>query len=106
MRFKELRNKRDLTQLEVAEYLGITRAAYTNIENGKREADYNTLTMLARLYKVPIGDLFDFDTNTVEQKKDITKDAQLILKLYESLDDKDKAKAEGFLAALADQDKS
>ena len=34
------------TQQEMADYLGISRQAYSNYENGKREPDYETLLKL------------------------------------------------------------
>lgn len=70
MRFKELRIKNNLTQLDIAEYLGITRAAYTNIENGKRETDYKTLDKLARLFNVSIDYLLEFS----DEKKEFNAD--------------------------------
>ena len=35
IKIKELRNEKKLTQQEVADYLGITRPAYTAYESGK-----------------------------------------------------------------------
>lgn len=49
---KELRIKKGITQQEVSDYLGLTRAAYTNIENGKRETDFSTLVKLAFIFDV------------------------------------------------------
>lgn len=40
------------TQQQIADLLGITRAAYTNIENGKRGCDSDTLKTLARHFDV------------------------------------------------------
>lgn len=57
MSFKGIRTSRGLTQAEVASVLGITRAAYTNIENGKREADYATLDRLCGLFDVTVDTL-------------------------------------------------
>lgn len=70
MRFKELRIKNNLTQMDIAKYLGITRAAYTNIENGKRETDYKTLDKLARLFNVSIDYLLQFS----DEKKEFNAD--------------------------------
>ena len=36
IRLKELRERNNSTQQTIADLLGITRAAYSNIENGKR----------------------------------------------------------------------
>ena len=53
-RLKELRIASGETQADIASMLGITRAAYTNIENEKREPDYETLKKLANHYSVSI----------------------------------------------------
>lgn len=52
LRLKECRETAGMTQQEIAEKLKITRAAYTNIENGKRDPDTNTLNFLATLFDV------------------------------------------------------
>lgn len=46
-RLKELRLKNKETQEQIAQLIGITRAAYTNIENMKREPDLETMSILA-----------------------------------------------------------
>lgn len=55
---KRLRIKHGKTQQEIADYLGMTRAAYTNIENGKRETDFTAMNMLASYFEVSIDYLF------------------------------------------------
>lgn len=49
---KEIRSKNGYTQQYVADYLEMTRAAYTNIENGKRQPDNNIIIKLSELYNV------------------------------------------------------
>lgn len=51
---KSLRKLNGLTQQTVSSMLGITRGAYANIENGKREPDLATLFILADHYDVTI----------------------------------------------------
>lgn len=46
------RKMRNMTQQEVANYLGITRAAYSHFETGRNEPDNETLTKLADLFEV------------------------------------------------------
>lgn len=55
---KELRIKKGVSQREVANYLGITNQAYSNYENGKREADYDTQLKLAEYFNVSLDELF------------------------------------------------
>ena len=51
MRIKDLREDRDLTQEEVAQYLHIKQNTYSQYENGQRQLPISCLVALARLYK-------------------------------------------------------
>ena len=52
-----LRLSRGLTQYELGNYLHISRQAYTNYENMKRNPDLETLISLASLYNVSLDEL-------------------------------------------------
>lgn len=47
-----LRKAKKASQAEVAEYIGLTVAAYQNYENGRREAGYEIISKLADFYGV------------------------------------------------------
>ena len=67
-RLKEIRIERKITQQEVATQLGISRSAYTNIENGKRACDNSFIVKLAEYYGVTTDYLLgrdDLPTNAV-----------------------------------------
>ena len=49
---KDLRKTRNVTQVKVANYLGIPRGAYTNIENGRRQLDPTSICKLADYFGV------------------------------------------------------
>lgn len=49
-RLRELRNEKGKKQHEVADYLGITRPAYTAYESGNRQPDLATVTKLAEYF--------------------------------------------------------
>lgn len=51
---RKFREDRNYTQQYVSNYLQVTRAAYTNYENGVRLPDIYTLDKLARLYNISI----------------------------------------------------
>lgn len=53
-RLKDLREDNDLKQQQVADYLGITRSAYSNYENGIREIPLELLMKLADFYHVSV----------------------------------------------------
>ena len=59
LNLKELRNSMRLTQQEVADRLGITRQAYSNYENGRREPGFETMVELSQIFNVNIFDLFE-----------------------------------------------
>ena len=65
-RIKALREDRDLTQQAVAEYLQITRRAYSNYENGIREIPLEELKKLADLYDTSLDYLLE---RTDEKKR-------------------------------------
>jgi len=51
-RLTSLRKGKKKTQLEMADYLGITRPAYTAYERGTRQPDYEILQKLADFFEV------------------------------------------------------
>ncbi|WP_242861011.1 helix-turn-helix domain-containing protein [Clostridium scatologenes] len=53
-RLKGLREDHDLTQLEVAQALNITRATLANYEQGIREPDFVLLVKIANYYDVTL----------------------------------------------------
>ncbi len=51
MRIRDLREDRDLTQKEVAEYLHIRQNTYSQYENGQRQLPIEALVALAKYYR-------------------------------------------------------
>lgn len=54
---KKLRIAKGVSQQSVAEYLEITRQAYSNYENGNRAPDTETLLKLAEYFEVTVDTL-------------------------------------------------
>ena len=50
MRIRDLREDRDLTQKEIAEYLHIRQNTYSQYENGQRQLPIEALIALAKFY--------------------------------------------------------
>ena len=53
-RIKELREDHDLTQLELAEVLGITQRTISYYENNQREIPVNVLVKYAKYFNVSL----------------------------------------------------
>lgn len=67
------RKRKGISQQAVADFLGITRQAYWNYENGKREANYDTLLKLAAFFGASIENLIS-DRQSPSQKDEVTLD--------------------------------
>lgn len=61
------------TQQEIADYLGISRQAYSNYETGKREPDYETLLKLGEYLDCSIDYLLG-KKNDPSQKAEVSDD--------------------------------
>ena len=55
--FTTMRKKMNLTQEKVAEKLNVAKNTLSQWENGKREPDFKTLKILAKLYQCSIDEL-------------------------------------------------
>lgn len=97
MSLKSIRNMRHLTQEDVANYLHITRAAYTNIENGKRQLDAATIIKLSDVLNVSADEILDL------QKKPAVSDGRLdeeLVNLLLDLSPSELQRAKDFVAGL------
>ena len=52
MRLKDIREDRDITQKEIADYLHIRQNTYSQYENGKRQIPVDVVIALAKYYHV------------------------------------------------------
>lgn len=95
-RLIELRKKQKITQQTIADYLGITRPAYTAYERGSRQPDYEILEKIADYYKVSVDYLLGRTNNpspqksdslpelTEKEEQDIAKDLERMLKALDA----------------------
>ena len=59
MDLKTLRITKGFSQQEISKAVGLSRAAYTNIENGKRNLTVKTAKKLGIILDIPWYQLFD-----------------------------------------------
>ena len=62
-KLKELREKNNLTQDDVAQELNISRQTVSNWETGKSLPDLNTTICLCKFYDISINELLDIDSS-------------------------------------------
>lgn len=59
---RELRERRNLLQKQVADEIGVDRTTYAKYESGASEPSFEILKKLARFYEVTTDYLLDFET--------------------------------------------
>lgn len=86
---RRLRRERKASQQAIADFLGITRQAYSNYEFGKRQPDNETLLMLAEYYHVSVDSLLNGDGNSafVSPSESLTLGAIELAKRFDALDE-------------------
>ncbi len=77
-RIKEYRNQLHLSQVYVANYLGINRATYTQMENGNRKITAEDLSKLSTLFGVSADMLLN--------NEEISPPATVFARSFEKLD--------------------
>jgi len=71
-KIKYYREKKNITQKELAEAINTTQQSIARYENGERKADQNILFALADYFNISINDFFP-DTNRKHQEEEYKK---------------------------------
>lgn len=82
-RIKKFRNQLHLSQEYVANFLGINRATYTQMENGKRKITAEDVSKLS--------DLFGVTADTLLNENKLSQPATVFARSFEKLDENDQA---------------
>ena len=69
MRLREMREDRDLTQKELAEFLHIRQNTYSQYENGLRQIPIDALIALADYYGTSTDYILGLTNNPIPYKK-------------------------------------
>ena len=87
-RLKDLRKQAGLTQVEVAEKLGISQPAYASWERGVKKPTQENLVKIAKIFNVSLDSLFD---NKVEQEDELANVEVLFRMTSDDLTEEEKA---------------
>jgi transcriptional regulator with XRE-family HTH domain len=60
-RLRTIRQRRGLTQAQLADLIGVSRPFISELETGAKRPDFDTLNRLARVLHVPIDELYTND---------------------------------------------
>lgn len=89
-KIKSIREDKTLKQIEVAEYIGVDKSAYSKIEKGLRSVTVDELHKMSQLFNMTIDQIIHFEGNypkevTIEDKNTIEQ-----MQLLQQLDEEDK----------------
>lgn len=98
LRIAQLRTQKNLSQNQVAKYLGIAQTTYSSYENGHRKIPLEALNALAYFYEVSPTYLFRGTEDYLSEPKDYKKK---ILHYYSALNDLGRKKSVEYMEDLA-----
>lgn len=120
-RLIQLRENKQLKQIEVAKLLNIGTVTYNRYEKGEREPDHKMLNKIANFFNVSTDYLlgltdipYTVDDYIAKQKKagmqpvdnQYNADERKIIDMYRQLSEKDKGKIEGRLEEMLDDEQA
>ena len=85
-RLKVLRHSRRISQIEVAQHIGITRSAYSHYESNNRQPVYETIIKLAAYFNVSVDYLIVGGDPVPAVERADEKDMNEILQLFQQMD--------------------
>jgi transcriptional regulator with XRE-family HTH domain len=100
---KQLRNNKNLNQIELAEKLGCSQANISSYENNRTRPDYEVLLSMSKFFKVSIDYLLgqsNTDLNSLSENEDY------IVKTYRSLNESQRIDFLSMIKLLNDIKKS
>lgn len=65
---QKLRIKANLTQAQLAEYIGVSQSAIYYWEKGKREPNTDTILKLVEIFHITLDELYGFEIDTTEER--------------------------------------
>lgn len=101
-RLKELREKNHLTQLELAQRIGVTTASISKYELGTVVPDIEKLIMYGRIFQTSVDYLVGLSNNGTDTVKPIEYSSEEIelLELFKQLPDKYKYEVKGYIKGI------
>ncbi len=84
---KTARKAKGLTQLQVAELLGVTKSTYCGYETGKRQPDVKKIKRLAEILSVPADTLLETEKAPAISDEGMSPERKELLAIIDDLDD-------------------
>lgn len=86
-KIREIREKRGLSQKELAVKIGVAKSTYSLYESGKREPDVEKIKKIAKVLEVSGDDLLDIDVSYNNFNPILDTTETLLIEKYRSISD-------------------
>lgn len=87
---KGIREKKGLKQIEVADYIGVDKSAYSKIEKGTRSLTVHELQKMAQLFNLTTDQIINYDGKMPKEVIIEDKTAVEQMRLIQQFDEEDK----------------
>ncbi len=87
---KEIREEKNLKQIEVATHIGVDKSAYSKIEKGSRALTVEELQKMAQLFNMTTDQIINYDGKIPQEVVIEDKTATEQMRLIQQLDEEDK----------------
>ena len=87
---KNIREEKNLKQIEVATHIGVDKSAYSKIEKGMRSITIEELQKMAKLFNITIDNIVNFEGDIPKEVTITDKTAVEQMNLISQLDEEDK----------------
>jgi len=87
---KAIREKKGLKQIEVANYIGVDKSAYSKIEKGKRTVTIEELYKMSQLFNMTTDQILNYDGNIPKEVTIEDKTAVEQMRLIQQLEEEDR----------------
>lgn len=101
MKIKELRQKLNLSQIEISQKLKIPQQTYCNYEIGRSEPNINTLIKMADFFNCTLDELVGRESETINLRYLNENEAYLIKKILK-MNDLELAKTRAYVTGLTE----
>ena len=101
MKIKELRQKLNLSQIEISQKLKIPQQTYCNYEIGRSEPNINTLIKMADFFNCTLDELVGSESETINLRYLNENEAYLIKKILK-MNDLELAKTRAYVTGLTE----
>ena len=97
LQLRDLRKRRDLSQREVADAIGLPQSNLSRIENGKQRLNLTVLARMLSIYQTSIQEFFAREDEAARNGEAVSPRERQLVESYRRLSADDRAEVDGYV---------